>query len=151
MRDGFKERLGNIELTTHVVLGLALLILLVFIAYPLSKVILNSFLEAGDVLSLENLTLANFSQFYTSTLYKSALLHTLMVGFLCVLFSCLLGIPMAYFVAKTEVPFKVVFLTLGTLPLILPPYLRSPRGHYRYDDELLSIRLSPDLWSASLS
>jgi iron(III) transport system permease protein len=120
MGDGFKERLRNIELTTHVVLGLALLILLVFIAYPLSKVILNSFLEAGDVLSLENLTLANFSQFYTSTLYKSALLNTLMVGFLCVLFSCLLGIPMAYFVAKTEVPFKVVFLTLGTLPLILP-------------------------------
>ena len=114
MGGGFKERLRNIELTTHVVLGFALLILLVFMAYPLSKVILNSFLEAGDVLSLENLTLANFSQFYTSTLYKSALLHTLMVGFLCVLFSCLLGIPMAYFIAKTEVPLKVVFLTLGT-------------------------------------
>jgi iron(III) transport system permease protein len=123
MGGGFKERLANIEIATHVVLGLALLILLVFIAYPLSKVILNSFIEAGDVLSLENLTLANFSQFYTSSLYKSALLNTLLVGFLCVLFSCLLGIPMAYFVAKTEVPFKVVFLTLGTLPLILPPFV----------------------------
>ena len=30
---------------------------------------------------------------------------------------------MAYFVARTEVPFKVVFLTLGTVPLILPPFV----------------------------
>jgi iron(III) transport system permease protein len=30
---------------------------------------------------------------------------------------------MAYFVARTEVPFKALFLTLGTLPLILPPFV----------------------------
>ena len=121
MKDGVKTR--NVELTPYLVLGLSLLILIIFIIYPLSKVILNSFIEAGNDLSLKNLTLANFSQFINSSLYRSALFNTLTVGLLCVLFSCLLGIPMAYFMAKTEMPFKTMFLTLGTLPLILPPFV----------------------------
>jgi iron(III) transport system permease protein len=123
MLERFKERLKALELAPCLVLGLALTILVLFIVYPLSKVILNSFIEKGDVLSLQNLTMTNFSQFSTSTLYKNALVNTLTVGFLCVLFSCLIGIPMAYFVAKTETPFKAFFITLGTLPLILPPFV----------------------------
>ena len=123
MESALRQRLQKVEFTPYLVLSLVLLILLVFIAYPLSKVILNSFFAMGDTPSLENLTLTNFSQFFTSALYKSALLNTLTVGFLCALFSCILGIPMAYFVARTEVPFKALFLTLGTLPLILPPFV----------------------------
>jgi iron(III) transport system permease protein len=123
MQSALQQRLQKLEFTPYLVLGLALLILLVFIAYPLSKVVLNSFLAMGDTPSLGNLTLVNFTQFFTSALYKSAFVNTLIVGFLCVLFSCMIGIPMAYFVARTEVPFKAVFLTLGTLPLILPPFV----------------------------
>jgi len=123
MAGAIREKLKAFELTPYLVLGLALIILVVFIAYPLSKVIFNSFIELGDAPTLGNLTLANFSQFSTSTLYRSAFLNTLTVGLFCVLFSCLMGIPMAYFVAKTETPLKTFFLTLGTLPLILPPFV----------------------------
>ena len=112
-----RGKLKSFEFTPYLVLGLALIILVVFIVYPLSKVVFNSFIEQGDASTLSNLTLANFSQFSTSTLYRSALFNTLTVGFFCVLFSCLIGIPMAYFVAKTETPLKTLFLTLGTLPL----------------------------------
>lgn len=118
-----KKRLKSFELTPYLVLGLALIILVLFIAYPLSKVVFNSFIKLGDEPSLKNLTMANFSQFFTSNLYRGALLNTLTVGFLCALFSLLIGIPMAYFVAKTQTPFKALFLTLGTLPLILPPFV----------------------------
>ena len=123
MAGTFKARLKSFELTPYLILGLALIILVVFIAYPLSKVVFNSFIELGDAPTLGNLTLANFSQFSTSTLYRSAFFNTLTVGLFCVLFSCLIGIPMAYFVAKTETPLKTFFLTLGTLPLILPPFV----------------------------
>lgn len=123
MQSSLKERIHKIEFIPYLVLGLALLILVIFIAYPLSKVLLNSFLKVDDVASIESLTIANFSQFFSSSLYKSALVNTLQVGSLCVIFSCILGIPMAYFVARTELPFKTVFLTLGTLPLILPPFV----------------------------
>ena len=93
MESSLKQRFHKIEFIPYLVLGLALLILLIFIAYPLSKVLLNSFLKIDDAASIENLTLANFSQFFSSSLYKSALMNTLLVGFLCVLFSCILGIP----------------------------------------------------------
>jgi len=76
MESTLRQRLQKLEFTPYLVLGLTLLILLVFIAYPLSKVILNSFLAMGDTPSLENLTLANFTQFFTSTLYKSAFVNT---------------------------------------------------------------------------
>jgi iron(III) transport system permease protein len=123
MAAAIKDRFKSFELTPYLVLGLALVILVVFIAYPLSKVLFNSFIELGDAPTLGNLTLANFSQFSTSTLYRGAFLNTLTVGLFCVLFSCLIGIPMAYFVAKTQTPLKTLFLTLGTLPLILPPFV----------------------------
>jgi iron(III) transport system permease protein len=123
MAVAIKERLKAIEFTPYLVLGLALIILVVFIAYPLSKVVFNSFIELGDAPTLRNLTLANFSQFSTSTLYRSAFFNTLTVGLFCVLFSCLIGIPMAYFIAKTQTPLKTFFITLGTLPLILPPFV----------------------------
>ena len=123
MAVAIKDRFKSFEFTPYLVLGLALIILVVFIAYPLSKVIFNSFIELGDAPALSNLTLANFSQFSTSTLYRSAFFNTLTVGLFCVLFSCLIGIPMAYFVAKTQTPLKTFFLTLGTLPLILPPFV----------------------------
>jgi len=123
MAAAIKDRFKSFELTPYLVLGLALIILVVFIAYPLSKVLFNSFIELGDAPTLGNLTLANFSQFSTSTLYRGAFFNTLTVGLFCVLFSCLIGIPMAYFVAKTQTPLKTLFLTLGTLPLILPPFV----------------------------
>jgi iron(III) transport system permease protein len=102
MAGTLKDKLKAFEFTPYLVLGLALIILVLFIAYPLSKVVFNSFIELGDAPTLGNLTLANFSQFTTSTLYRSAFLNTLTVGLFCVLFSCLIGIPMAYFVAKTH-------------------------------------------------
>lgn len=123
MAGAIKDKLKAFEFTPYLILGLALIILVMFIAYPLSKVVFNSFIKLGDSPILSNLTLANFSQFSTSTLYRSAFFNTLTVGLFCVLFACLIGIPMAYFVAKTETPLKTFFLTLGTLPLILPPFV----------------------------
>jgi iron(III) transport system permease protein len=113
----------RIEWTPLVVLGLSLLILVLFIVYPLSRVVLNSFLPKGSPFSLSNLTLANFSQFLSSALGRSALRNTMTVGLATVFFSCLLGIPMAWFLARSRMPAKTLFLSLGTLPLILPPFI----------------------------
>jgi len=116
-------RARRIEWTPVVVLGLSLLILGLFIVYPLSRVILNSFLPKGEPFSFGKLTLANFSQFASSALYRSSLRNTLGVGLATVFFSGLRGIPMAWFLARTRGPAKTLFLSLGTLPLILPPFI----------------------------
>ena len=116
-------RTRRIEWTPLVVLGLSLVILLLFIVYPLSRTVLNAFLPKGSPFSFSRLTLANFSQFLSSALYRGALRNTLVVGLATVFFSCLLGIPMAWFLARTHMPAKTLFLSLGTLPLILPPFI----------------------------
>ena len=84
MAGTIKEKLKAFECTPYLVLGLALIILVVFIAYPLSKVVFNSFIKLGDAPTLKNLTLANYSQFSTLTLFRSAFLNTLTVGLFCV-------------------------------------------------------------------
>jgi iron(III) transport system permease protein len=119
-----RSRVGSrIEASQVLVLGLTLVILVLFIVYPLSKVVLASFVLKGKAITPDNLTLANFTEFASSRLYRSALANTITVGLLTVVFSCLLGIPMAWFLAKTDMPAKAVFVSLGTLPLILPPFI----------------------------
>jgi iron(III) transport system permease protein len=113
----------RIEWTPIVVLGLSLLILVLFIVYPLSRTVLSAFLPKGAPPSLANLTLANFSQFLSSAMYRNSLRNTLTVGLATVFFACLLGIPMAWFLARTRMPAKTLLLSLGTLPLILPPFI----------------------------
>lgn len=117
------RRTLRFEPSQVLVMGLTLVILVLFILYPLAKVVFGSFLRKGDALTLGNLTLANYSEFLSSKLYRGALRNTMTVGLLTVAFSCLVGIPMAYFLAKTQAPLKTLFLSLGTLPLILPPFI----------------------------
>ncbi len=123
MADHLARPRFKVELSQALVLGLTLFILVLFIVYPLSKVVLAAFLEKDREATLGNLTLANFAEFTSSRLYRGALRNTMVVGLLTVAFSCALGVPMAWFMAKTEIPFKTLFLSLGTLPLILPPFI----------------------------
>jgi iron(III) transport system permease protein len=122
-RDIRVRRRFRLELSQVVVLGLSLVILVLFIVYPLAKVVASSFVEKGKAITAANLTLANFAEFTSSRLYRGAFRNTMVVGLLTVGFSCLLGVPMAWFLAKTGMPFKTLFLSLGTLPLILPPFI----------------------------
>ena len=151
-----ERRRVRFDLVQLLVLGLTLVILLGFIVYPLSRVVLMSFVEKGKPLTLANLTLSNFSEFLSSKLYRNALRNTVTVGLLTVLFSCLLGVPMAYFVAKTRMPLKTVFVSLGTLPLILPPFIGAyswvllfgRRGMFTYFLKQAFAITVPDIYGA---
>jgi len=106
-----------------IVLGLAGLILLVFLVYPISRIFLNSFLRLDEPLRLANLTLENFSRFVSSSLYRKALVHSLTVSLATSALALLMGLPMAFFVARVRIPGKTLILSLGTLPLVVPPFL----------------------------
>jgi iron(III) transport system permease protein len=106
-----------------VVLGLSGLILLIFLVYPISRILLNSFLRLDEPLRLANLTLENFSRFSSSSLYRKALVHSLTVSLAASLLALLIGLPMAFFVARVRIPGKTLLLSLGTLPLVVPPFL----------------------------
>jgi iron(III) transport system permease protein len=105
------------------VLALAGLILLVFLVYPISRIILNSFFRLDDPARLSNVTLENFSRFFTSSLYRKALAHSLAASLAASILGVAIGLPMAFFVARVRIPAKTLILSLGTLPLVVPPFL----------------------------
>lgn len=111
------------DLSTAAVLLLAVGILGLLIVYPLSRVLLLSFIKPGDPVSPAHLTLANFSRFFTSGLYQKALVNSLVASGMTVLASLALGIPLAYILARVRVPFREALISLATLPLILPPFV----------------------------
>ena len=106
-----------------VVLSLAGLILLLFLVYPISRIILNSFLPTDAPFGWTSLTLEHFARFASSSLYRKALVHSLTVSLAASVLALLIGLPMAFFVARVKMPGKTVLLSLGTLPLVVPPFL----------------------------
>ena len=106
-----------------VVLSLAALILLLFLVYPISRIVLNSFLPTDAPFGWASLTLEHFARFASSSLYRKALVHSLTVSLAASVLALLIGLPMAFFVARVKMPGTTILLSLGTLPLVVPPFL----------------------------
>ena len=96
---------------------------LLFLVYPLLRAIGGAFVANGDPLAIENLTLANFERFFTSASYKRAFWHSLVVGLAATSLATLLALPLAYAVARVDIPFRRVVVALAVLPLISPPFI----------------------------
>jgi iron(III) transport system permease protein len=106
-----------------VTLALGIGILGLLILFPLSRVLALSFVREGAPVTPASLTFANFARFFTSGLYQKALINSLIAGGATVAGSLVLGIPLAYILARVQVPFRAALISLGTLPLILPPFV----------------------------
>lgn len=117
------SRWRRVDPVATLVLGVAALILLLFLVYPISRIVLNSFFLLDEPARLSKLTLANFSRFISAPLYRRALVNSLVVSLAASLLGLLLGLPLAFFVARVRIPGKTVLLSLGTLPLVVPPFL----------------------------
>ena len=96
----------------------ALLVLLaVFIAYPLFRVL------AVSVASPEGLTLAHFAAFFARPLFIESLVNTLVAGVAAVAFGSLVALPLALLVARYDFPGRGLIETLAVLPLVIPPFV----------------------------
>ena len=111
------------DLTPWLVGAITVLVLFVFLLYPIAKTMLSSFVPQGEALSLRNLSLSNFERFWTSPLYKSALRNSLVVSLTTTLIATLLALPAAYALARIRIPFKNLLLSLSVIPLIAPPFI----------------------------
>jgi iron(III) transport system permease protein len=112
-----------IEPAVVIVLALVIAILGLLIIYPLSRVLTLSFIRQGEPAAVDHLTLAHFARFFTSGLYQKALINSLVASATTVAASLALGVPLAYILARVQVPLRAALIALGTLPLILPPFV----------------------------
>jgi iron(III) transport system permease protein len=103
----------------QIVMGGAALSLLVLILLPLVS------LFVGSVTSDEGLTVGHFQEALSGRLYVSALWNSLVLGAWTGLFSIVIGVPRAWAVSRTNVPFKQLITITGTLSYLSPPFLTA--------------------------
>ena len=101
-----------------IVIG-ALAFLAVFLLYPLFLVLAASLRVDGQ----GSFTLANFRALLTSGYYLASIRNSVGAAALATLGASLIGIPLAFCLARVDLPGKSVLLTLASLPLALPSFV----------------------------
>jgi iron(III) transport system permease protein len=99
-------------------MALLFAILIVFILYPVARVL---WIALSD--ETGNLTLIHFLNFFRRPLFREALWNTLVSGLLVVVFSGVISLPLAYIIARYEFRGKLLLQTAATLPLVIPPFV----------------------------
>jgi len=73
----------------------------------------------------ETFTLANYEKFFSDSYYTSILLTTMRVAALCTVICLVMGLPLAYVLARTQTRFKNVLIMLVVLPLFVGNAVRA--------------------------
>ena len=102
-----------------VVMALSLALIAALLLWPIGQVLTLGFVDAES----EAFTLANYTKVLTHPYYLGALVNTLVVGIGGMLGACLLGIPLAYFMARYVIHGRSVIATLAVLALVSPPFI----------------------------
>lgn len=114
-----QSRLSRLLTLESLVMGGAISALFVLVVLPLF------FLLIGSVWGESGFTLEHFTEALSGRLYLQALLNSLMLGAWTGLFSLLLGLPLAWAVARTNVPGKGLITLTANLSYLSPPFLTA--------------------------
>lgn len=114
-----QSRLSRLFTLESLVMGGAIAALFVLVVLPLF------FLLIGSVWGESGFTLEHFTEALSGRLYLQALLNSLMLGAWTGLFSLLLGLPLAWAVARTNVPGKGLITLTANLSYLSPPFLTA--------------------------
>jgi len=104
---------GNLFLST-----LLWLVVAFFVIYPLSFLVLESFKIAGT----NHFGIQNYIDFFKDAYYLKTFSNTLLLGLLVLLTTTLLGLPLAYILARYRLMGKTLLTALILLPIVLPAY-----------------------------
>ena len=99
------------------VILIILLSLIVFILYPLIKVIAVSVFQKGVF------TLSVLKETVTSWYLRQAFLNSVMMGSLTAFFGAVIGFLFAFTITRTDIPFKKLFHLIAIIPIISPPFI----------------------------
>ncbi|WP_334129783.1 ABC transporter permease [Sneathiella sp.] len=99
---------------------LALLFLGLFIAYPIAGILLRSFIGESGAFSLNG-----FVIFLTQGRYLEALLNSIILGLSVTLCCTIVGVFLAFIVARYEIPFSNIVFLLPLSVLIVPELISA--------------------------
>jgi len=99
----------------------ALFLLALFLLYPLALVLNASLREDGT----GAFTWANYAQIFASKYYVNSVLNSVTAAICATLGATLIGVPLAFCLARVNLPGKAALLTLASLPLVLPSFVAA--------------------------
>jgi len=94
------------------------LVVAFFIVYPLFFLLLESFKIAGT----DRLGFQNYIDFFKDPYYLKTFGNTLLLGFLVLMTTSIVGLPLAYILARYRLRGRTLFTALILLPIVLPAY-----------------------------
>jgi len=101
--------------------ALAFAFLGLFLLWPLLKVFGASFLDRTGT----TLTLANYARMLSNSFYLGSLTNSLWMGVLATIVTTIIGVPLAFCLARLPIPGKSALLALAALPLVLPSFVAA--------------------------
>jgi iron(III) transport system permease protein len=100
------------------VTGIAFALLLVLLIIPLGRLLWASLLgEDGGF------TLKHYREFLAYPYYSRTIGHSFLVSGLVTLCALVVAIPVAFLIARVDIPGKTLLKTLAILPLVSPPFI----------------------------
>ncbi len=97
---------------------LVLILSIIFIVYPFSRLFLQSFFDKhGDF------TLQNYFKFFTKKYYLNTFFNSMKVCISTTVLAVLLGVPMAYICSRFNIWFKKTINIMIILSLLSPPFI----------------------------
>ena len=101
----------------HILYIITILLLFIFLVYPLGKIIGQAFLYNG------NLSLKSIQSMWIVESNQEAMLRSLNVSVWSTLFSLLLGVALAWIVTRTDLPYKNRLKSMLLAPFLIPPFV----------------------------
>ncbi|MCD6396382.1 MAG: iron ABC transporter permease [Spirochaetaceae bacterium] len=103
--------------STSLIISVTLVLLVVVIVYPLSRIIFQS-LKYNEAFSFQNyLGAVKQNDFFIS------LLHSIEIAVIAMIGATLIGSFLAWIIGRTDIPWKNFFRTAFIIPFIIPPFI----------------------------
>jgi iron(III) transport system permease protein len=99
--------------------GLAILFLGLFLLYPLWGVLSASILTPDGGAFTPN----NYIKVLSRSFYRASVTNTLAIGLLATVTTTMIAVPLAFAIARLDVPGKLLMTGLAALPLVLPSFV----------------------------
>src|SRR5204863_3715646 len=99
--------------------AMAFLFLGLFLLYPLWGVLSASFLTPDGAA----FTLDNYVKVLSRSFYRASITNTLTIGLLATVTTTLMAVPLAFAIARLDIPGKLLLVGLAALPLVLPSFV----------------------------
>src|SRR5262249_13600773 len=101
--------------------ALSFVFLSIFLLNPLWHVFSASFLTPDGAA----ITLDNYARVLSRSFYRASVANTLSIGLLATLTTTMVAVPLAFAIARLDVPGKLFLLGLASLPLVLPSFVAA--------------------------